>query len=61
LEKEFRCDTGVSHADIIKSYIGSLCLGKSDFEAIENHRDDDYFKAVLSIRQVPVTALATGH
>ena len=37
----------------VKSYIGTLCLGKSDFEAIENFRKDDYFKNALSIKQVP--------
>jgi len=25
---------GTSHLDLIKSYLGILCLGKSDFEAI---------------------------
>jgi hypothetical protein len=44
---------GIEHADIIKSYIGTLCLGKSDFEAIENFRKDGYFKKSLSIKQVP--------
>ena len=44
---------GIDHGDIIKSYIGTLCLGKSDFEAIENFRQDDYFKQSLSIKQVP--------
>ena len=47
---------GIAHADIINSMIGSLYLGKSDFEAIENYRDDDYFKAALSIQQVPSSA-----
>ena len=44
---------GIEHSDIIKSYIGTLCLGKSDFEAIENFRKDGYFKNALSIKQVP--------
>ena len=44
---------GIEHSDIIKSYIGTLCLGKSDFEAIENFRKDNYFKNSLSIKQVP--------
>lgn len=47
---------GMSHSDIIKSYMGTLCLGKSDFEAIENYRHDLYFKSSLSIQQVPSTA-----
>lgn len=56
LDKGVPLRHGIAHADIIKSMIGSLCLGKSDFEAIENYRDDDYFKAALSIQQVPSSA-----
>lgn len=56
LEKGIPLRHGIAHADIIKSSIGTLCLGKSDFEAIENHRNDDYFKAALSIQQVPSSA-----
>jgi len=50
LEKGMALRHGIAHADMIKSYMGTLCLGKSDFEAIENHRDDDYFKAALAIQ-----------
>ncbi|WP_031433561.1 IS1380 family transposase [Methylomarinum vadi] len=56
LDKGIPLRHGIAHADIIKSMIGSLCLGKSDFEAIENYRDDDYFKTALSIQQVPSSA-----
>jgi len=49
LEKGIPLRHAITHADIIKSIIGTLCLGKSDFEAIENHRNDDYFKAALSM------------
>jgi hypothetical protein len=56
LEKGIPLRHGITHADIIKSYMGTLCLGKCDFEAIENHRDDAYFKAALSIQRVPSTA-----
>jgi Transposase DDE domain group 1 len=56
LDKGIPLRHGISHADIIKSIMGTLCLGKSDFEAIENHRNDDYFKAALSIQQVPSCA-----
>lgn len=44
---------GISHSDIIKSYMSTLSLGKSDFEAVENHRQDKHFKTSLSIDQVP--------
>jgi hypothetical protein len=56
LDKGVPLRHGIAHADIIKSMIGSLCLGKSDFEAMENYRNDDYFKAALSIQQVPSSA-----
>ncbi len=44
---------GAGHADCIKSYIGLLCIGKSDFDAIENKRQDRYFKTALGIKKVP--------
>jgi len=47
---------GISHSDVIKSYMGTLSLGKSDFEAIENYRQDNYFKTSLAIKQVPSTS-----
>ena len=25
---------GIAHSDVLRSYIGLLCLGKSDFEAV---------------------------
>ena len=34
----------ISHADLLRSYLGLLCLGKSDYEAITSMRKDDYFK-----------------
>ncbi|MGR8999497.1 MAG: hypothetical protein ACU88J_10670 [Gammaproteobacteria bacterium] len=42
-----------SISDIIKSYLGLLYLGKSDFEAVENVRADCFFKESLVIGQVP--------
>jgi len=47
---------GIAHSDIVKTYLGLLCLGKSDFEAAENHRQDAYFQAALDIGQVPSIA-----
>jgi hypothetical protein len=43
----------VSHADAVRSYLGLLCTGKSDFEAVDGVRHDDWFKAALSIRKAP--------
>ncbi len=44
---------GIRHSDIVKSYLGLLSLGKSDFEAIDARRDDEFFKAALAIDRVP--------
>ena len=45
-----------AHSDVIKSYLGQLCLGKSDLEAVENVRADRFFKEALGIGQVPSPA-----
>ncbi len=43
----------IAHADIIRSYIGLLCLGKSDFEAISGFRQDRFFRESLGLKEVP--------
>ena len=44
---------GIAHADCVTSYIGLLCTGKSDFDAIENKRNDAFFATALGIARVP--------
>lgn len=44
---------GISHADVLRSYIGLLCIGKSDYEAITAKKEDVFFKSSLNIKQVP--------
>ena len=41
------------HADILSSYVALLCLGKSDFEAINGFREDEYFATALDLDHVP--------
>ena len=43
----------IGHATILSSYVALLCLGKSDFEAIEGFREDPYFMAALGLDPVP--------
>lgn len=43
----------ISHADVVRSYIGLLCLGKSDFAAIEAFRQDRFFLESLGLKEVP--------
>ena len=42
----------ISHIDILRSYLGLLCLGKSDYEAISSMRQDDYFKNSPSVLNI---------
>ena len=43
----------VSHASILTCYVALLCLGKSDFEAINGFREDAYFIEALGLERVP--------
>jgi hypothetical protein len=44
---------GIAHSDVLRTYIGLLSLGKSDFEAVENVRDDEFFVEALGVSTVP--------
>lgn len=44
---------GISHADVLKSYLGLLCLGKSDFEAVSGVREDEFFHTAMGVGTVP--------
>lgn len=44
---------GVATSDVMRSYVGLLVQGKSDFDAIENFRGDQFFKESLGIKQLP--------
>jgi hypothetical protein len=43
----------IVHADVVRSYLGLLCLGKSDFAAIEGFRQDRFFREALGLAEVP--------
>ena len=44
---------GVANSDIVRSYLGLLVQGKSDFDAIENFRGDTFYKQALGIALLP--------
>ena len=45
---------GVATADVLRCYLGLLCQGKSDFEAIRPFfEDDEFFAAALGVKKVP--------
>ena len=43
----------IKHSDVIISYIGLLCQGKTAFEDIEEFRDDEFFAKALGLEKVP--------
>jgi hypothetical protein len=53
LDSAFPIRAGIANSDVLKSYIALLSLGKNDFDAIENFRDNDFFKRALDLRHVP--------
>lgn len=56
LAKAVPLSHGISHADVIRSYCALLAQGKSDFAAVEQHREDDFYREALGISQVPSEA-----
>ena len=44
---------GIPHADVVRAFCALLAQGKSDFAAIEQHREDDFFREALGLSQVP--------
>lgn len=53
IDPAFPVRSGVANSAILKSYLGLLCLGKSDFDAIENFRGNDFFMRALGLDNVP--------
>ena len=47
---------GIPHMDLFRTYLGLLCVGKNDFEAVEGVRDDRFFRKALGIGQMPSSA-----
>jgi len=43
----------IAEVDILRSYLGLLCLGKSDYQAIAAMQEDEYFKHALGIGRMP--------
>ncbi|ANB61079.1 IS1380 family transposase [Anoxybacteroides amylolyticum] len=50
---QVRRDVHISHGDVIRSMIGLLATGKTDFDHIEAYRHDDLFATSLGIEHVP--------
>lgn len=48
--------SGLKVGELVTAYLGLLCTGKSDFDAIENHRDDPFFTEALGLSSVPAAS-----
>jgi hypothetical protein len=56
LDKAIPKRSGLSVGEIVTAYVGLLCTGKSDFDAIENHRQDAFFAEALGLDGVPAAS-----
>jgi hypothetical protein len=56
LDKALPKRSGLSVGEIVLAYVGLLSQGKSDFDAIENHREDGFFADALGISGVPAAS-----
>lgn len=56
LDKALPKRSGLSVGEIVTAYVGLLCTGKSDFDAIENHRQDGFFDHALGLSTVPAAS-----
>ena len=53
IDAKFPVSQGMKTSDVVKSMLGLLSLGKSDFEAIEPFRGDRFFKEALGLTNTP--------
>jgi len=56
LDKAIPKRSGLSVGEIVTAYVGLLCTGKSDFDAIENHRQDGFFAEALWLSSAPAAS-----
>ena len=53
IDPAFPVRCGIANSAILKNYLGLLCLGKNDFDAIENFRGNAFFMRALGLGGVP--------
>lgn len=51
--KRAMSDKPISSIDVVRSYIGLLALGKSDYEAITDMREDRFFHESMGLKEIP--------
>lgn len=53
LDKQVPLRHGISHSDVMKSYLGLLCVGKNDFEAINTIDSELFYLSAMGIAELP--------
>jgi hypothetical protein len=53
IDSKLQVSKGMKTSDVVKSMVSLLCIGKSDYEAIEAFRDDRFFKRALNLEKTP--------
>lgn len=43
IDPKFPVSSGIANSEVLKSYLALLCLGTSDFDAIEGFLDNAFF------------------
>ena len=43
----------IPSTDILRAYLGILCIGKNSFESIDDYKDDPYFRKALGLKYIP--------
>lgn len=56
LDSVFPKRSGLKVGEMVTAYVGLLCTGKSDYDAIENHRKDGFFAEALGISDAPAAS-----
>jgi hypothetical protein len=56
VDPAFPVRSGIANSDIVRSYLGLLCQGKSDFEAVEALRASPFALRALGLAQAPSSA-----
>jgi hypothetical protein len=44
---------GIANMDLVRTYMGQMLTGKSDFEVVDLSRNDPFFKEAMGIKQSP--------
>lgn len=56
VDKQIPLRHGIPHSDVLKSYLGLLCVGKNDFEAINTIDSEFFYQSALDIKELPSEA-----